>query len=389
MNTHQAWLKYNAMCAGIGAPGTLAEILRGYFGDVSAPERFREDDLVQLPPIPGEPRTTTTDDKTTAAATTTEKPWLTIGPGVGPTQIFSYRYTQWFADERGYQRPVELATVRLKNMIEVLTKWEQYVGTYSSNTTESTSTSSILSIAQRGGTYLFDAEGTELYSYKSQGVLTYSATMARPLLFLAPYIGIELARNPLQLNDTSTVQTKTSSDTHDIRRSSEGTQQSQRGRGLLKPVGKLLQLVFASVFHVETKFQADMIYGATKDDRARIRKDIETVIASSTIVLYTYGWSPFSTEAYALLDEMEANYHTIELGAEWFVLNKEQSTVRAELFAMTGQSSLPQIFINGHHVGGLFTGGRHGRGLAGKKESGELQIIVDRQQKGNNGSAMR
>ena len=27
-----AWLNYNAMCAGIGAPGTLREILRGYFG---------------------------------------------------------------------------------------------------------------------------------------------------------------------------------------------------------------------------------------------------------------------------------------------------------------------------------------------------------------------
>ena len=359
------------MCAGIGAPGTLAEILRGYVGDASAPERFRDDDVVQVPPaFLLSVAAVGSDFLTAAAATTTKQPWLTIGPGVGPTQLGPLRYTQWFADERGYQRPVELATVRLKNLIEVLTKWDRYVGTYSSNTEN---TSSILTIAQRGGTYLFDADGTELYSYKSQGVLTYSATMARPLLFLAPYIGTELARNPLQLLDTTTVQTK----------------QSQRGRGLLKPVGKLLQLVFASVFHVETKFQADMIFGATKDDRARIRQEIESVVASSSIVLYTYGWSPFSTEACALLDEMEANYHTIELGAEWFVLNKEQSTVRAELFAITGQSSLPQIFINGHHIGGLFTGGSHGRGLAGMKESGELQTIVDRQQKGNNESAMK
>ena len=36
-----------AMCAGIGAPGTLREILRGYFGDKKAPERFREDDVVK------------------------------------------------------------------------------------------------------------------------------------------------------------------------------------------------------------------------------------------------------------------------------------------------------------------------------------------------------
>ena len=36
-----------AMCAGIGAPGTLREILRGYFGDKKAPERFRDDDVVR------------------------------------------------------------------------------------------------------------------------------------------------------------------------------------------------------------------------------------------------------------------------------------------------------------------------------------------------------
>lgn len=36
-----------AMCAGIGAPGTLREILRGYFGDKKAPERFRDDDVVK------------------------------------------------------------------------------------------------------------------------------------------------------------------------------------------------------------------------------------------------------------------------------------------------------------------------------------------------------
>lgn len=40
-------LKTIAMCAGIGAPGTLREILRGYFGDKKAPERFRDDDVVK------------------------------------------------------------------------------------------------------------------------------------------------------------------------------------------------------------------------------------------------------------------------------------------------------------------------------------------------------
>ncbi|EJK53145.1 hypothetical protein THAOC_27477 [Thalassiosira oceanica] len=91
-----------AMCAGIGAPGTLREIIRGYLGDTSAPERFRDGDVVEAGPV-------------------------TIGPGVGPTRVGPFVYDQWFSDERGYQRPVELATVRLRNMVEVLTNWEGYV----------------------------------------------------------------------------------------------------------------------------------------------------------------------------------------------------------------------------------------------------------------------
>ena len=34
-------LKTIAMCAGIGAPGTLREILRGYFGDKKALEKLK------------------------------------------------------------------------------------------------------------------------------------------------------------------------------------------------------------------------------------------------------------------------------------------------------------------------------------------------------------
>ena len=35
------------MCAGIGSPGTLAEVLRGYTGDRSAPQRIPDDTTIQ------------------------------------------------------------------------------------------------------------------------------------------------------------------------------------------------------------------------------------------------------------------------------------------------------------------------------------------------------
>mmetsp|Transcript_1168 Transcript_1168/g.2647 ORF Transcript_1168/g.2647 Transcript_1168/m.2647 type:complete len:502 (-) Transcript_1168:141-1646(-) len=315
----EAWLNYNAMCAGIGAPGTLREILRGYFGDKKAPERFRDDDVVKAG-------------------------FITIGPGVGPTKIGPLSYNQWFYDEKGYQRPVELATIRLKNMVEVLTKWEDYV-------------SNLSTIPQRGGTYLFDADGSELYSYKSRGVLTYSETMPRPLGFLAPYIGEETASNPLGLKDN-------------------GGGELTRGRGILKPAGKAMSFL-SFLFKIENKLQA-LALGATEADFAAAKKEIEDTIASKKIVVYTYTLSPFSAETLGVLDEIGADYENVELGLEWFLLDKEKSTTRAQLLEMTGQSSLPHVFVDGKHVGGLFTGTPDGSfpGLAGLKESGSLEEMM-------------
>jgi len=160
-----AWLNYLAMCAGIAAPGTLAEILRGYIGDESAPERIAEDETVRVGSA------------------------IEIGPGVGPVRLGPFRYSQPWADKKGYQRPLELATVRLRNMVEVLSHWDDYV-------------SDPRHIDQRGATYLFDEDGETLFEHRHRGVLTYSRTMARPLAFLAPYIGAK-ALNPLGLRDDS------------------------------------------------------------------------------------------------------------------------------------------------------------------------------------------
>lgn len=75
------WPALLLMCAGIGSPGTLAEVLRGYSGDRTAPPRLGADQSVQLgqlPPISG--------------------------------ALFD-RLGQ------GHLRPFELATVRLQNMV--------------------------------------------------------------------------------------------------------------------------------------------------------------------------------------------------------------------------------------------------------------------------------
>ena len=43
-------------------------------------------------------------------------------------------------------------------------------------------------LTQRGGTFLLEEDDTLLYSFKDRGILGFSATMARPLSFLDPYL---------------------------------------------------------------------------------------------------------------------------------------------------------------------------------------------------------
>lgn len=119
------WPGLLLMCAGIGSPGTLAEVLRGYRGDRQAPQRL-------------------------------DSPLFAL---VG----------------KGFQRPFELATVRLANMREVLSHWRTYVPRDDF-------------ITQRGGTFLLDADDSLLHSHHDPGLLGFSATMARPLEFLEPWL---------------------------------------------------------------------------------------------------------------------------------------------------------------------------------------------------------
>ena len=73
------------------------------------------------------------------------------------------------------QRPFELATLRLMNMIEVISNWNVYM-----NNGES--------LTQRSATFLIDSNYNLLYSYYSKGLLGYSENMSNPLGFLDIFI---------------------------------------------------------------------------------------------------------------------------------------------------------------------------------------------------------
>ena len=135
------WPNLMLMCAGLGSPGTLAEVLRGYTGDRSAPQLLADDETIQAGPLP-------------------------------PLQGSFFAR----AGGSGFQRPFELATIRLRNMAEVLGHWRTYVPRDDF-------------LTQRGGTFLLDADDTLLYNHRDRGILGFSETMARPLSFLDAFLG--------------------------------------------------------------------------------------------------------------------------------------------------------------------------------------------------------
>jgi hypothetical protein len=130
------WLNLLLMCAGIGSPGTLAEVWRGYRGDRSAPQLIGDEETIHAHPLP---------------------------PLTG--SVFAA------AGGKGFQRPFELATLRLRNMSEVLGNWRTYVPEAAYMT-------------RRGGTFLFDASRNMVYQYRDRGILGFAENMARPLAFL-------------------------------------------------------------------------------------------------------------------------------------------------------------------------------------------------------------
>lgn len=115
------------------------------------------------------------------------------------------------------------------------------------------------------------------------------------------------------------------------------------GMTLLKPV-----------FSLEAKFQASLLGSISKVDEQAISQEIATEVTSSPVVIYTYGLSPFSSEAVSILESTGCDFKTIEVGAEWFLLDGNNSVKRVLLseFVDNGATSLPKVFVNGECIGG-------------------------------------
>jgi len=140
--------------------------------------------------------------------------------------------------------------------------------------------------------------------------------------------------------------------------------QANAAADLLETAGSLVS-VLKPIYKLEAPLQAGTY------DKAAVRATINKEISGAAVVVYSYTLSPFCTEAKKILRDAGATIQVVELGDEWVpgLLPASGAAIRAELGAMTGQTSMPHIFIGGASIGGLATGTP---GLKSLLNSGDL-----------------
>eukprot|EP00640_Fibrocapsa_japonica_P007115 CAMPEP_0113943226 /NCGR_PEP_ID=MMETSP1339-20121228/21381_1 /TAXON_ID=94617 /ORGANISM="Fibrocapsa japonica" /LENGTH=159 /DNA_ID=CAMNT_0000948043 /DNA_START=270 /DNA_END=749 /DNA_ORIENTATION=+ /assembly_acc=CAM_ASM_000762 len=116
------------------------------------------------------------------------------------------------------------------------------------------------------------------------------------------------------------------------------------GMSLIKPL-----------FVAEANIQASVLGAIGGVKLEDVTEEVENMKNSNKVLIYTYGLSPFSSEALALLDASGYEYKKVELGLEWFLLGPKESQTRVALstFCDDGATSLPKIFIGGECIGGF------------------------------------
>jgi len=134
------WINMTLMLMGIGSSKTIIEVIRGYTGDKSSSQIYFENDQINLFKF---------------------------------IRFSGKLFSKPFG--KGYLRPFELATFRLKNMIEIFQNWKDYM----INTNY---------LPQRSCTFILDENNNFKYKFISKDILNYSKNMKEPLSFLAEYL---------------------------------------------------------------------------------------------------------------------------------------------------------------------------------------------------------
>ncbi|KAK3122458.1 hypothetical protein QOZ80_8BG0669870 [Eleusine coracana subsp. coracana] len=81
---------------------------------------------------------------------------------------------------------------------------------------------------------------------------------------------------------------------------------------------------------------------------SRMEESVKRTVAENPIVIYSKSWCSYSSEVKALFKRIGVQPHVIELDH----LGAQGPQLQKVLERLTGQSTVPNVFIGGKHVGG-------------------------------------
>ena len=91
---------------------------------------------------------------------------------------------------------------------------------------------------------------------------------------------------------------------------------------------------------------------------------VAEVFASAPVVVFAASWCPYCKQAKAALKEAGIEFKDVEV----------TDAQKAELKALTGKTSVPQVFVKGQFIGGCNDGGLGG--TVPLLKSGKLQEML-------------
>ncbi|KAG0285716.1 hypothetical protein BGZ96_010094 [Linnemannia gamsii] len=99
---------------------------------------------------------------------------------------------------------------------------------------------------------------------------------------------------------------------------------------------------------------------------ASVRTLIKTSIASNPVMIFSKSYCPYCLRVKDLFEDLDVPYKALELDE-----HENGVQIQADLKTLTGQNSVPNVFVKGTHVGG--SDDAHSA-----RDSGRLKELLDK-----------
>jgi glutaredoxin 3 len=111
-------------------------------------------------------------------------------------------------------------------------------------------------------------------------------------------------------------------------------------------------------------FRPDIQRNWDSEEMTMVKQLVQRAIQGNKVVVFSKTWCPYCKRAKEILQQEKESALTIELNE-----NEKGADIQAYLAHITGQSTVPNIFIGGKHVGGCSD-------LEGLQSNGQLQKLL-------------